>query len=361
MKPLLPTLLCASALLGAGWLFTRPAPTLAQTPAAAPATPPAPVEVVTAQLQTIAPVQWVPGTVISRHDARVGAELGGVLLEVVEVGTEVQAGTVLARLDTRALRIERDRNRADLERLRTQLEHARRQTGRLEDMGARSAVAAAQLDEARMQRDVLQQEMARAQAVLADTERRLVAGQIRAPFAGTVVERLAQQGEVVNAGSPLLRLVDTRNVEIQARAPTATALHLSAGDRVELRLEGETRASAVRAVVPVGDSGSRQLELRVALTEAAWPVGSAVEVAVPQSRAHEGLAVHRDALILRGDTTYVYRLDSEDKAQRVEVRAGAGIGDQIEVQGALQAGDRVVVRGGERLREGQSVTVLARS
>lgn len=359
MKPTKPLLLASAlaAVLALGW-HAMPLVTPA---AAAPASvaPLASVEVASAVSQTIAPTRWVPGTVISRSDARIGTELGGRLLATVEVGSEVRAGDVLVRLDSEALRIEQRQLRADVERLRTRHSHAGQHYQRLQSMDSRSAVAAMQLDEARMQRDVLEQELARAQALLADNQRRIKASTITAPFAGTVVERLVQHGEVVAAGSPLLRLVDTRSLEVQARAPAQAALELEAGTAVQLRAGTAMLASQLRTVVPVGDSGSRQLELRVALQEVNWPVGSAVEVAIPERQAHQGIAVPRDALVQRGEQTFVFRI-AQGKAERLEVRTGAGLGDQVEVSGAIDDGDQLVIRGAERLRDGQEVAVTQR-
>ncbi len=62
-----------------------------------------------------------------------------------------------------------------------------------------------------------------------------------------------------------------------------------------------------------------------------------------------------------GDNTYVFKIDSEEVAQRVNVQIGAASGKYIEVVGQLKAGDRVVVRGGERLRMGQKVSASVTS
>ena len=85
------------------------------------------------------------------------------------------------------------------------------------------------------------------------------------------------------------------------------------------RLENET----VRAIVPVGDATSRQFELRIALANAAWPIGAAVEVALTTAAAQAAVAgAARDALILRGKETFVMRLDASNKAERIAVETG---------------------------------------
>jgi len=68
--------------------------------------------------------------------------------------------------------------------------------------------------------------------------------------------------------------------------------------------------------------------------------------------------VHRDALIIRADGLYVYRINTEDRAERVSVKAGIADGDWIAVDGKLKAGDQVIVRGAELLRGNEPVQVV---
>ena len=107
--------------------------------------------------------------------------------------------------------------------------------------------------------------------------------------------------------------------------------------------------------------------MRVELPAAAgdpppWVVGTAVRVALPESGRRTAVSVPRDALILRQDRVYVFRVTDDGTVERVDVETGIGNGTRIEVRGvrpsgAIVAGDRVVVRGGERLQPGQAVLV----
>ena len=79
---------------------------------------------------------------------------------------------------------------------------------------------------------------------------------------------------------------------------------------------------------------------------------------MPSADPIEVLAVPRDALVLRREGTSVFRILEDDTAERVTVSTGLGAGGMIQVTGGLAVGDRVVIRGAERLREGQKVSVL---
>jgi predicted N-formylglutamate amidohydrolase len=103
------------------------------------------------------------------------------------------------------------------------------------------------------------------------------------------------------------------------------------------------------------------IEVRVELDEPGWVIGAAVRVALPESEPVPVVAVPRDALILRQNATYVYRVKDDSTVEQVAVSTGIGNGRMIEVRGDLAAGDHVVIRGGERLRPGQAVAVAERA
>jgi hypothetical protein len=117
------------------------------------------------------------------------------------------------------------------------------------------------------------------------------------------------------------------------------------------------QVSKIRAIVPVGDERSRMIEVRIAMSGDGWPIGSAVRVDLPAARQAAGLMVPRDAVIVRADGAHVFRVGKGDLAERIAVRVGNGDAQRVEITGSIAAGDRVVVRGGERLRPGQPVKV----
>ena len=77
---------------------------------------------------------------------------------------------------------------------------------------------------------------------------------------------------------------------------------------------------------------------------------------LPKSAPSDVVAVPRDALILREEATYVFKLQG-DTVQQISVTTGIGNGSHIEVRGEVLPGDQIVIRGGERLQPGQNVLV----
>ncbi|HEX9708000.1 MAG TPA: efflux RND transporter periplasmic adaptor subunit [Steroidobacteraceae bacterium] len=318
--------------------------------------PPAPVTVVPVTKGRIAATVSTTGTVVSRNDARLAAEVTGRLDWVAEPGAKVAKGAALARVDARSLELQLRENDAQISRLAANAELLDTQLARLNAL-PEGIASKSQIDEAAARLAMARHELEQARATRESTRHLISRAVIRAPFPGHVAERIRQLGEFVAAGTEVLRLTDTENVEIVARAPVSEAGHLATGQTVTVHGAARDRESRIRAIVPVGDERSRMIEVRVAMSGAGWPIGSAVRVDLPAATQSAGFMVPRDAVIVRADGAHVFRVGKGDVAERIAVRVGNGDSERVEITGRLAVGDRVVVRGGERLRPGQVVTI----
>ncbi|MCJ9427937.1 efflux RND transporter periplasmic adaptor subunit [Kordiimonas marina] len=346
-KGVRPRGLMAAALLAAG-LMTVPA-TAQEQPR------PALVEVATAHAAMMAPETYVPGTVVSRNDSRIAAQISGQITWVAPEGTLVKTGEPIARIDDRNLKLTLARGKSQVRRLEARLDYLRADLKRQTELAARGSAPASRLEEAQSTLEMTQEELAQARVAVTQAETDLDRATVRAPFPGRVVARLSQIGEYASPGAQIVRLVDTEHLEVSAQAPVTLAALLKDGQAVHLRHDSQVMPTHIRALIPVGDTVSRTLQLRVALPKGAYVVGSAVQVGVPSEAAEHVVAVPRDALVLRREGTYVFRLKGDNTAERVTVSTGAAVGDEVAVAGDIADGDRVVVRGGERLRSGQPV------
>ncbi|MFQ5525469.1 MAG: efflux RND transporter periplasmic adaptor subunit [Thermoanaerobaculia bacterium] len=319
--------------------------------------PPAPVSVVEAVQTAMTPQTWVPGAVVSRNDARIAAEVPGQLTWVAEVGDVVARGAAVARIDDSALQLQLRNDDAQIRRLEADLEFVNQQLERRRQLAEEQIISTNDLEETESQRETAEQNVIAARVAREQTMFRLSRTTVRAPFADKIVERVQQPGGYTATGQDVVRLVDVREVEIQARAPLAVEPFLREGMTVAVEGRGRDGAGAVRRVIRVGDERSRMFEVRIVPDGDPWVVGSAVKVALPSNAPRDVIAVPRDALVLRSDAIYVFRIAADDTAERISVTTGIGDNSLIEVVGGVTAGDRVVVRGGERLRPGQAVAV----
>lgn len=323
-----------------------------------PAFPPARVETATAEMRDMAPVVDVTGTVVSLNDSRIAAEVTGVLAWLADVGDAVDAGDVIARIDPRLIKVEVARAEANVARLESDYRYRSRQLERTEDLAEKNNASATLLDESRALRDQAQHQLADARATLERVRGDLERTEIRAAFAGHVTERLASVGEYIDVGEDVIRLVDTHRIEIALPASISVSRYVEPDVTVSVRNGDTIREHVVRAVVPVGDAVSRMVEIRLEADGSDWLVGTPVQVSLPSSAAVTTVAVPRDALVERGGQTFIYKVNDEGTAEQLPADVRAIIGLWVGVGSGIAEGDRIIVRGAERLMPGQPVEIV---
>ena len=184
---------------------------------------------------------------------------------------------------------------------------------------------------------------------------------MRAPFSGVVTSRAHRAGEDVARGEILAQMTDIRNMEVRAYVPLKHLPRTVVGESIDVFVTDTQFAGNIRSLVPTGDIRSQTFEARIDLPLEAsghWTVGQLVSVGIPIRTGKQTLAIPRDALVLRQDGSYVFRINDENKAERIAVNVGDSSGDLIGVSGSLAPGDRVAVRGAENLTEGADVKIM---
>ena len=320
----------------------------------------APVSVTTVESRTIAPVVDIPGTVISRLDSQISSELSGRVTWVADEGSSVEEGAAIARLNKRDYALALASAEAVMGRLTAQLELAQSQFERREQLTERGVASAATFDQALAETAQLSYRLQEAEAARDRAQLNLERTSITAPFSGQVTQRFLQPGEHASRGDAIIRLVNTQNIEGRVFAPIALASHLEGRSTVGYSTANWVGSANLRAVVPGAVNGARRtFELRLSLDTPRPPmVGAAITARLPSDTPRSALAASRDALVFRDGRTFVWRLRDDETVERIAVEIGGADGDYVELIGEIAEGDQLIIRGAERLSEGQSVSIL---
>lgn len=325
-------------------------------PSAASGPPPAPVVIAEAIKMTMTPHTVLPGTVISTRDSVIASEATGKVLSVALVGDIVNQGDVLAQIDPENAKQSVAQRKAAVARLSSLYQYHKGYFARVNSEDSKLGMSAIGIAELRSNMETAKADMQSAQIALKSAELDLNRTSIKAPFAGRVVSQSIQVGEYAQIGSSVVRLVDTINLEISARVPAALVQPLAPGSLLDIVGMGKSIKAPLRALVPVGDAVSRTMELRVGLVDSGLLVGSGVRVSLPSAQAKEVVAIPRDAIILKTNAQYVFVVDQSGIASRRDIELGFADRQMIEAIGNVTVGDTVIIRGGERLRDGQLVS-----
>lgn len=239
----------------------------------------------------------------------------------------------------------------------------------------RAADAALQRTEAGPRQETVDQ--ARARQQLQREQVRLIEDKLEkftiyAPFDGFVSVESTQQGEWIQTGDPIATIVQMDEVDVIANVPAEFAVRLNRGATVRVefpQLPEELLTGIVTRIVPTGDVSTRTYPVHVRMTnrvDADGPLvlgGMLARIDLPTGNLARGLLVPKDALVLnRGERRVLVVERSASNPQQGRVRAvdvspGVAVGNLMQVTGDLKAGDVVVIRGNERLSDGQAVTI----
>jgi len=351
------------------WIATRE-PATAPTAAATETKPIelAAVDVATVAMQTLSRSLPLSGSMSPIVQATLKSKVGGeVELVPLREGQEVREGEVLARIDTRNLQAQYDRQLAAVERARADLQLAtlnrdKNRTLLESHYISQNTYEATESAYAGM---VANLKLAEADARLAKIS--LDDAVVRAPFAGTVAKRHVQPGEKVSPDSSIVTLVDLRQMVLEAAVPAADIPAVAIGQRARFKVGGfgaREFDGEVQRINPITADGSRAITIYIAVPNPnqALKGGMFAQGALTLDNVAPVLAVPQRAVHEEAGAAFVYTL-RDDKIVRTNVKIGpAATGSTfVEVRDGLAAGDRVIVTQITAEQVGQRVVVRSDS
>jgi RND family efflux transporter MFP subunit len=291
-------------------------------------------------------LEQVPGTVRASRSVTLQARVSGLVASISAIpGQSVAAGTVLVQLDALELAAKRDQAKAAAAAAAADFERARL-------LYEKQATTKAEFDAA-------QARAAGSAAAAREAEIMVGYTQLTAPFAGLVVRRHVEMGDLLSPGRPVIDLEDPTSLRLEVEVPESLSdrVPLGAKLRVQIAAAGIDQDAEVVEVTPAADPISRTVLAKLALpvTAPSLRSGQFGRVAVGTA-ADRMLMLPAAAVVRRGQMDAVFVVDSGVARMRL-VRLGGSDGERVVVRAGLSAGEVVVDDGTEALHDGQPVTV----
>lgn len=310
-----------------------------------------PLAVAVVQLEpaTIELFHRASGTLEAKRRAEIRAIRTGIIdALLVEVGDVVEADQTLVRLDGRELSLQAQRDSLTAE-------NAEKELARLRELEGSDAIASQEID---TQRYTLEGAKATAKLTRAQAASMLV----RAPFAGTILAREVDVGNLASTATIIYELADLSALRLPLHLPEREAAKVAVGAEVTIELiDGTTFTGTILRRAPKVDALTGTVEF---LVEAAtYPPlaapGAFVRARVLLERREQVASLPNLAVFELEGQRYVYVL-REGKARRVTVEVGLIGAERTEIRGGLQAGDRVL-SSAQGITEGLPVKVAGES
>jgi RND family efflux transporter MFP subunit len=286
------------------------------------------------------------GTVVPHNDVMVMSETQGRVVAIYkEKGDAVRKGEIIADVD-------RELKDANLSAVEAQLEKARTDLKRLEELLKQDIGTASQVEAARLQVKTLESQLVVARRQVSDSR-------IAAPIGGILYERQINMGTMLAPGTPVGQIVDMSILKLTVSVPEADVFKLKVGDRVSISCDvyPEAKLSGkVRMIAPKGDI-SHNFPVEIWLdNNPAYPLKAGVF-----ARAHfvslpkrESILIPREALTGSIKEPQVFVVEN-GIARLVSVSVGGDEGNLIEIASGIQENQEVVVNGQINLKDGVKV------
>lgn len=294
------------------------------------------------------------GEIRARHETQLGFRIGGKIIErLVDAGARVQTGQVLMRLDPGDTVLQASSAQA-------QYQLAEAEAKRYRELRDKNFVSQSALD---AKETALK--AAAAQAGLAGNQAGYTT--LRADHLGVIAATLAEVGQVVSAGQPVLRLAQDGEREVAIAIPETQFAKLKIGMPADVVLWSETDkneaahfSGRLRELVPAADPASRTYAARVALSgaDAQAALGMTAEVSFKSHDKRDQLIVPLSAIFQQGDQAAVWIVAADHSVSLRKVEVAAYRDNGAVIAGGVAAGERIVSAGVHKLNAGEKIRII---
>lgn len=304
------------------------------------------------------------GEVVPRYESRLGFRVGGkIIARKVEVGSLVKRGQVLMQLDATDLQLSQAQAKAALSAADSQLALAKAELDRYRELRAKNFVSQAVLDTKEANFKASQSAHDQASAGLKVQSNQSSYSALVADADGVVTALDAEVGQVVTAGTPVVRVARSGAIEVKVSIPEdrVDAIRQAKAVTVRTWAQRDTAvAGVVREIAPAADPATRTFSARVALPTPQADIRLGMTATVSFSAPlPPGIRLPLTALLNDQGKTSVWVVE-KGKVKLVPVVLAGPQGNEILVASGLDAGQEVVIAGVHLLREGQKVSILGR-
>jgi RND family efflux transporter MFP subunit len=325
--------------------------------------PPVPVRVAVVEKKMVSDQISLVGTAEAIAMSTVAAEVSGVVESFpVKEGDFVKKGDLLVRLRSINLELRLKGTIAEKGQIAANLQNAEKELSRVSKLKDSKSIAETKYDFALFTHRALAKKLQQKDAEIEQLEYEIKQKKVVSPFSGFVAKEHTQVGEWVSSGGAVVTLLDLGQIQITVDLPEryAVLLRPDSEAKVVIRsISNDVLIGKIYAIIPHGDPDSRTFPVKVNLANPGFKIKSGMEayVTFDLEAKKNALLIPKDAVVTAGNNRLVFYV-ADGKALPVNVRILGYYDGDVAVEGDLTPGKQVVIRGNERLRPGQPVSVV---
>lgn len=298
-----------------------------------------------------------PATVVARERVEVSSRLMGYIRDIAVVeGQTVKAGQRLFTVDPIDVEGQVELARHGVKLAEDALSDAEADYERHAKLLKEEVVTRQQYEKMKLNRDLAATRLAQAKAQLATATGQMRYATVLAPIDGVITRKLADRGDLAAPGQPLLVLESSGPMQVETQVPEAILARIKPGQVIQVEVDGlgGPIAARVARLSPAADPVSRTFQVKLDVAVQGLRSGAFARALFPQE-PRQALTIPVGALLRRAGIEGVFVVDAEGIARFRMVRSGEVHDGRVEIQAGLEAGERYVAEGAERLSTGDRI------
>jgi len=300
------------------------------------------------------------GVIQPWHQSVIGTQIGGLAVSeiFVDVGDSVEAGQLLARLQSASLKLEQIQAEASLLTATANVTFAESNLARSERMSGKNWVSDQSLQQLRVNVDLAKAELQKAKAQLEASELALQYAEIRAVDDGIVTERNISLGEVVALGKIAFTLIRQNKMEWLADVDTKESSLIKIGSSVVINTATGKARGQVRTKSPAVNSNTQFSNIYVTLPKNTGVLAGEIVTGYFELASSPVVTLPESSIVWRDGKSMLMRVGDDDRITSMIVKIGRSNGNRIEIITPVDNRARYVVSGGAFLHNGDVVSVV---
>ena len=316
-----------------------------------------------AKRETIKPVLTFAGNLDPVWQAKIASKIAGRIQSVlVNEGDYVEAGTVLAALDSSEIDATVNAARGSVYDAKANLEQAETTLARYQRLLEKGAISQQEVDNASFARDMAAGKLESAQGTYENAYSRMEGTRVITPHSGYVVKRYYQEGYYAKDTDALFNVADISTLLVKINIPEGQIGAVAIGSVAEIEvpaMPGKKFQGKVTKIAAVADAPGRTFAAEVSIpnSDGLLRGGVYANVYIKSNDKPNALVIPQSAIVMREDQRTVFVLDQDNFVKRKVLTTGYIGNGLVEVLGGLEENERIVIGGQNKIREGSKVKI----
>ncbi|PIE22161.1 MAG: hypothetical protein CSA62_13855 [Planctomycetota bacterium] len=294
----------------------------------------------------------VVGTVRPIAETRVGSKILARVekMHILRAGQKVEQGQLLIELDDSDLVARLEEVKAAERAAQAAAEQAANDLTRSKKLFEKKLKSQEDLDRDRTRVRTAKAEVERSAQMVAAARTALSYARIKAPYAGELVDKLVNEGDLVSPGQALFVMYDPARLQLVAPVREKLAVALEIGQKVDVHIEALNKdcEGRIDQIVPEAQRGSRSFEVKVSgLSSPELMAGMFGRMTLGVGTGEE-LRIPRSAIQAVGQLRMVFVVDAERRILRRFLQLGKDFGEEVQVLAGLKAGEKILLHAGKQ-------------